>query len=204
MRSVTNTRHAGRPIRWAGPGLLLLAFAGLACGGGERGGKHGDAKAAEPAPTRAAESKPAPDSSPRPGRPPRARFEAYPLEGLARLTAITFDASFSTDDRDLSSELLHQWDFDGNGTWDTGPTRADRTTFTYESAGRFRPRLRVIDSGGLADSLVGAEIAVRLPCPSPDFALTDVNPGSRSYGRTIRLSELRGHPVVAWFVAPTK
>jgi hypothetical protein len=137
-------------------------------------------------------------------RAPKARLEVSRLVGLSGLTGIDFDASFSSDDVNLTEELARRWDFDGDGTWDTGLSRSSRTTHVYDQAGRFRPRLLVIDSGGLADSIVGPELEIRAPCPPPDFALTDINPHSRSFQQRVRLSELRGRPVLAWFVAPTK
>jgi hypothetical protein len=137
-------------------------------------------------------------------RPPKARLQIAPLVGLSGLTGIDLDASYSSDDASLPSELMLRWDYDGDGQWDTGFTHSSRTTHVYGASGRYRPRLLVVDGVGLADSTVGPELEIRPPCPAPDFALIDANPNSHSFQRTVRLSELRGHPVLAWFVAPTK
>jgi len=137
-------------------------------------------------------------------RPPKARLQVSPLIGLSGLTGIDLDASLSSDDVSLASEMLRRWDYDGDGRWDTGLTHASRTTYVYEESGRYRPRVLVVDASGLADSTVGPEVEIRPPCPAPDFALIDVNPNSPGFQRVVRLSEQRGHPVLAWFVAPSK
>ncbi len=181
-------------------GLVLGLWLGLAgpygCGKNEGGST---AAAEKPAPKKAVKA-----GKGRTNRAPKARFEAYPLTGLTNLTGIDFDGSLSTDDYNLSSELMHRWDFDGDGRWDTPFTLSERTTYVYPAPGRFRPRLLVVDAAGLADSLVGTELVIRTPCPAPDFALRDVNPNSPGFGETVRLSALKGKPVLAWFVAPTK
>jgi hypothetical protein len=184
-----------------GGALALGLVAGLALlsGCGEKGSKQASAESGA-----AAGKKGAKTSKGRTNRPPKARFEISPLTGLTKLTGITFDAGLSTDDYNLSSELQHRWDFDGDGTWDTGLTLAERTTNVFDAPGRFRPRLLVMDAAGLADSTVGTELVIQTPCPAPDFALRDVNPNSHGYGQTVHLSELKGKPVLAWFVAPTK
>jgi hypothetical protein len=189
---------------WMRTGALVLGivggFASLP-GCGEKSSKQ---TAAEAASTAATGKKGAKTAKGKTNHPPKARFEISPLTGLTKLTGVTFDATFSTDDYNLSSELQHRWDFDGDGKWDTGFTLAERTTYVFEAPGRFRPRLLVVDAAGLADSTVGTDLDIRTPCPAPDFALRDVNPNSHGYGQTVRLSELRGKPVLAWFVAPTK
>jgi PKD repeat protein len=186
------------------PALGLAVALGVAPGCGKKQPKQVTAESTGAAAAKPAAKKGGKSAKGRTNRPPKARFEVNPLTGLSQLTGVDFDASFSSDDYNLSSELQHRWDFDGDGKWDTGFTVSERTTYVYPSPGRFRPRLLVVDAAGLADSTVGTEIVIQPPCPAPDFALRDVNPNSHGYGKVVRLSELKGKPVLAWFVAPTK
>lgn len=135
---------------------------------------------------------------------PQASFTVRPLEGWADLTYYRFDASLSSDDWDLSGQLEKRWDFDGDGAWDSEITGRGRVSHMFSEPGTYRPRLWVRDTGGLVDSLTGDPIVVNPACPPPDFAMVDHNPNSPAKGRTFRLSEQRGHPVLVWFTAPSK
>lgn len=188
----------GTPVLAIALGLALAGPVG--CSRGEERSQPGAAASAAAPPSPVASKKGAAAGN----RPPQALLEIAPLVGLSGLTGIDLDGTYSTDDASLPSELMRRWDYDGDGRWDTGLTRSSRTTHVYEASGRYRPRLLVVDGSGLADSVVGPEIEIRSPCPVPDFALLDINPNSRSFQRTVRLSELRGLPVLAWFVAPSK
>ena len=135
--------------------------------------------------------------------PPRARFEVFPLVGYAGLTAMDFNATLSKDDATDNPHLVKRWDYDGDGTWDTGPLRQSRTRYTYGKAGHFRPRLWIQDADGLQDSVVGSALEIKEPCPAPDFELTDVNPQSRSHGQKLSLERLRGKRVLVWYGMPS-
>jgi len=209
-----------------GAGLLalaaVLAWTAPGCGGGERqaekaapGGRNSGAIAEKPGPGEEAagqvtelnrEDAARRDSIALGGaenRPPAARFEVFPLTGYAGLTTLRFNANLSKDDQTDNPNLLKRWDYDGDGTWDSGAVRASRNRYMYDRAGIFRPRLLVEDTGGLRDSFVGPEVEIKDPCPAPDFELTDLNPQSRSYGKKYSLEDLRGHRVVVWFGAPS-
>jgi hypothetical protein len=140
----------------------------------------------------------------RPNQPPTAKFEVFPLKGYADLTSFTLNSSTSTDDFDLGQELRRRWDFTGDGELDTGFLRSDVIQWTYKRIGRFRPKLVVMDSGGLSDTCVGEEIEILSPCPAPDFALEDVNPNSPTKGKMYRLADFRDRQLVVWFAAPSK
>jgi hypothetical protein len=140
----------------------------------------------------------------RPNKPPTAKFEVFPLKGYADLTSFTLNSSTSTDDFDLGQELRRRWDFTGDGELDTGFLHSDVIQWTYKRIGRFRPKLVVMDSGGLSDTCVGEEIEILSPCPAPDFALEDVNPNSPTKGKTYRLADFRDRQLVVWFAAPSK
>jgi hypothetical protein len=159
-----------------------------------------------PAPAPAAAEQPAAaagSGAVRPNKPPKAKFEIFPLQGYAYLTSLTLNSSTSTDDFDLGQELRRRWDFTGDGEFDTGFLHSDVVQWTYKGVGRFSPKLVVMDSGGLSDTCVGPEIEILSPCPAPDFALEDVNPNSPTKGKTYRLADFRDRQLVVWFAAPT-
>jgi len=47
--------------------------------------------------------------------------------------------------------ILHEWDFDGDGTFDFASTTSGNTAHTYSSPGQFAAVFRVTDSNGLTD-----------------------------------------------------
>lgn len=132
--------------------------------------------------------------------PPVARLDVRPREGWAGLTMLHYDTGDCTDEFTRPGALLKRYDFDGDGVWDTGLQRGARVGHVLARAGTFRPRVLVKDTGGLVDSAVAAPIVIHPPCPPPDFALADVNPHSPTRGRTLRLADQRGRPVLAWVV----
>ncbi len=136
--------------------------------------------------------------------PPRAHLRITPSEGWAGLTMLHFDAALSADDFTESRYLLKRYDFDGNGTWDTGFQRGSRVGRVLDHPGTYRPRVLVKDTGGLVDSTTAGPFVIHPACPPPEFALADVNPNSPTKGHTLRLSEQRGHPVLAWVLTLSK
>ncbi|MGC9451994.1 MAG: PKD domain-containing protein [Oceanipulchritudo sp.] len=96
--------------------------------------------------------------------PPVAAFNATPSSGLPPL-AVTFDASGSYDID--GAIVLHEWDLDGNGTYEaTGLT----TSTTYNNPGSVTVSLRVTDDLGGTDVTTGA-ITVNEPPYSNAIAL---------------------------------
>jgi uncharacterized repeat protein (TIGR01451 family) len=91
-------------------------------------------------------------------------FTATPSSGPAPLN-VAFDASASFHSRPVQS---YQWDFDGNGSFDT--TTAGPTTSTvYATPGTRTVRLRVTDvDGDFADTTR----TVNVSPPAPDLVLT--------------------------------
>ena len=172
----------------------VIIWIGAGCGGGEQG------KGSDTAGKAGAEGSGAGASA---NRAPVARFEAFPIVGYEGMTAVRFDASLSSDDSTSSADLLKRWDYDGDGHWDGEALTAPRMRHIYEKAGEYRPRLMVIDAGGLVDSTVGDVIAIKRPCPAPDFTLADMNPNSKTYRQEISLSGLRGHRVLVWYGTPS-
>jgi hypothetical protein len=87
--------------------------------------------------------------------PPIASFAtSTPLYvGLNR--NVTFDATFDashpygvSDLEDNAASLLVRWDFDGNGTWDTGWSTSKVVVSSYATSGSKSPKLEVKDTAG--------------------------------------------------------
>ena len=79
--------------------------------------------------------------------PPTASIAASPLSGSTPLT-VSFDSQGSTDPE--GHPLTYAWDLDDDGSFDDGtdPT----ASFTYQTTGQKRARLRVTDPGGEIDT----------------------------------------------------
>jgi len=200
-------RFAGGPVTR----LALGAAAGLALALGLAGAcssSDGASDAGQPAPAnpQAEHRREIAVNQARIGKnePPRAHLRITPAEGWAGLTMLHFDAALSTDDFTQSKQLLKRYDFDGDGTWDTGFQRGSRMGQMLDQPGTYRPRLLVKDTGGLVDSITADPLVIHPACPPPEFALIDVNPNSPTKGKTLRLSAQRGHPVLAWVLTLSK
>jgi PKD repeat protein len=82
---------------------------------------------------------------------PNAAFTVNPTGGDTH-TVFQFNASGSSDAEDVPSALEVRWDWENDGTWDTGWRTAKTASHTYSSSGAYTVRLRVRDTGGLTDS----------------------------------------------------
>ncbi|MFC1553702.1 PKD domain-containing protein [candidate division KSB1 bacterium] len=82
---------------------------------------------------------------------PTASFVILPAEGEAD-TTFTFDASGSTD-YETPLELTYNWDWESDGTFDTGALSDPETTHMFPDTGYFEISLIVTDPGGLADTV---------------------------------------------------
>jgi len=78
--------------------------------------------------------------------PPTAVFSYVP-ENADTATVFTFDASASSDAKDLKTQLLFRWDFEGKRNW----TNADNDPLAnhkYSRSGIYEVGLKVIDTEG--------------------------------------------------------
>ncbi len=82
--------------------------------------------------------------------PPTALFTVSPSSGSTS-TNFAFDASGSTDNEDPTSNLQVRWDFDGNGSWDTGWDYNKTVNHQYGSENTYTAKLEVKDTEGLTD-----------------------------------------------------
>jgi len=82
--------------------------------------------------------------------PPTALFTVSPSSGTTS-TNFAFDAGGCTDNEDPTSNLQVRWDFDGNGSWDTGWDYDKTTNHQYSSENTYTAKLEVKDTEGLTD-----------------------------------------------------
>jgi peptide/nickel transport system substrate-binding protein len=95
--------------------------------------------------------------------PPVPLFQVTPSTGDTS-TLFSFDASASHDAEESSSVLTVQWDWNGDGTWDTTPSTNKVATHTFTTAGDYDVSVNVIDTGGL-NATVNHTVIVTLPIP---------------------------------------
>jgi YD repeat-containing protein len=81
-------------------------------------------------------------------RPPNGGFTISPNPGKSA-KPISFDASSSTDPDGTIAK--YEWDFDGDGSFETSSGSNPKTSHTYPGEGEFTVRLRVTDNKGATD-----------------------------------------------------
>jgi len=103
--------------------------------------------------------------------PPTAAFAVSPLGGDTG-TVWTFNASASHDLEDPTALLEVRWDWDGDGTWDTGWSSEKVATHQYASPGNYTVRLEVRDTDGLVN-VTTKYVPVEQPAtpPSAEFPI---------------------------------
>ena len=101
--------------------------------------------------------------------PPVVSASASPTNGQVPLT-VNFLASAT----DSNGVARFEWDFDGDGTYDrTLAGSSGNTTFAYDRAGTFQPRVRVTDALGASSVLAVPAMQVRpAPAGSPQATLS--------------------------------
>jgi uncharacterized protein (TIGR02145 family) len=82
---------------------------------------------------------------------PTASFTFSPYKGTT-LTNFLFDASGCTDGETVNSDLVVRWDWNGDGTWDTGYDKTKTNSHQYASPGSYSVILEVKDESGLVDT----------------------------------------------------
>jgi hypothetical protein len=105
--------------------------------------------------------------------PPSAGFTVTPESGYTT-TIFEFDASETWDYED-GNDLLYLWDWDDDSNWDTDTLSTSYVTHRYDSAGSYKVKLLVIDSGGLMDSTYHWYLEVSsttYPTPTAIFTVT--------------------------------
>lgn len=105
--------------------------------------------------------------------PPSASFTATPAVGNIT-TVFAFDANASWDANEPAVNLLVEWDWEDDGTWDTAPVTNKNATHAYAAPGMYTVRLRVRDSTALTNETT-RQVVVENLAPTAAFTVT---PGS--------------------------
>ena len=84
--------------------------------------------------------------------PPQAEFSFDPPAGIVG-TVFRFDATSTVDNRDNVAALEFRWDWETDGTWDTGWRQDPAATHIYEESGSYTVNLEVRDTQGLVGSI---------------------------------------------------
>ncbi|MCX6224818.1 MAG: PKD domain-containing protein, partial [Bacteroidia bacterium] len=85
------------------------------------------------------------------GSKPAAGFTIDPQSGTIS-THFQFDASISTDPETPTNEMEVRWDWNGDGTWDTGYSETKTISHQYSQIGSYSVILEVKDGDGLVDT----------------------------------------------------
>ena len=82
---------------------------------------------------------------------PTAVLTVFPYAGDTT-TIFTFDASKSSDNEDINEKLTVRWDWNNDGTWDTGFQSELKTLYRFSTKGMNYVRMELSDSEGLTVS----------------------------------------------------
>ena len=104
--------------------------------------------------------------------PPVVTAEAVPSNGAVPL-AVSFTAS-ATDNEGIAT---YEWDFEGDGTFDTSASTGG-ANFTYTTQGTFQPAVRVTDTLGASTTLTVPSIEVRVNPPGSPSVTASASPAS--------------------------
>ncbi|MGV3774275.1 MAG: PKD domain-containing protein [Verrucomicrobiales bacterium] len=124
----------------------------------------------------------------------------YPTVGQT----VTFDATASSDPDGSATTLQSEWDFDGDGTFDTVPSATKRTSKTFTEPGVYLARARLRDAAGAV--VLSAPIGFRVLPPeskSQSVAVEETGQGLQyswklsPFGFRLQSSQRLG-PDAAW------
>jgi hypothetical protein len=97
---------------------------------------------------------------------PCAAFLVTPLTGDTT-TVFSFNGTYSGDVEDASSSLEVRWDWNGDGTWDTGWSTSKLPTHSFAAPGDYTVLMEVRDSMGLTNITA---LQVHVDVVIPEFA----------------------------------
>ncbi len=120
---------------------------------------------------------------------PTASFTVTPASGDTR-TPFTVDASTSSDAEDPVTALEVQWDWEGDGVWDTTWTGQKTAEHQYASPGTYTIRMKVRDTGTLMDSTT-RQVEVASPPPdstNPTLSITSPAEGASLASTSVTVS----------------
>ncbi len=82
---------------------------------------------------------------------PQASFMVLPASGTTS-TVFQFDATSSWEAGTIFRDLEFRWDFNGDGSWDTGWLTGNLTSYSYTGPGEYNATLEVMDTDGRTDN----------------------------------------------------
>jgi formylglycine-generating enzyme required for sulfatase activity len=85
---------------------------------------------------------------------------------------VLFNAATSVDKESPLAKLLFRWDFDGDGVYDTKKSPDPGAGYTFQKAGRYRPKLEVTDENKRVSELAKS-LLVRERCPAGMVSVVD-------------------------------
>lgn len=103
--------------------------------------------------------------------PPSPQFTVTP-DTIYPKTPVLFDAAATTDRESEFSTLQFQWDFDGDGVFDTKLGNYPRATHAFVAAGRYHALVKVVD-GNKRIASFAEDVFVRQRCPTDMVAAYD-------------------------------
>lgn len=108
---------------------------------------------------------------------PAASFTASPATGTTE-TVFSFNASGSTDKEDPTSALQVRWDWEDDGTYDTGFSTTKAATHQFGTVGQHTVRVQVRDTGGLTCTVTRSITITGGEENQPPTAAFDVTPAT--------------------------
>lgn len=105
---------------------------------------------------------------------PTAAFGVLPTVGTTE-TAFQVDASASTDAETPASELAVRWDWENDGTWDTGFSTTKQTSHTFATPNTYAIAAEVRDGQGMTDTVTHS-VTVQAGATHPPTATFTVSP----------------------------
>jgi hypothetical protein len=106
---------------------------------------------------------------------PTAAFGVLPTVGTTE-TAFQVDASASVDDETPTSQLEVRWDWENNGTWDTGFSTVKQASHTYGTPDTYEIAMQVRDEQGLTDTTTRSVTVQAVASGQPPTAAFTVSP----------------------------
>ena len=116
---------------------------------------------------------------------------ATPSSGTSPV-AVSFSATATDPDGYIAS---YEWDFDGDGAYDSNTATVAGAVYTYTNAGTYSPKVRVTDNGGL--SVVSSIAAITVNAPGnlpPVVSSASASPSSGSVSSAVTFSATASDP----------
>ena len=112
--------------------------------------------------------------------PPMAAYKLNPTGGLTT-TIFSFNASESKATNANDTILFIRWDWNNDGTWDTGFSRSRLFNHRFYIPGSYSPRMEIRNESGLSDTVeLNVEVGRGYSAPQPGFTITPASGNLRT------------------------